>query len=299
MIKYVVVDVDGTLTDGKVYMGNYGEVQKAFSVKDGYAVNYILKPAGITPIVITARTGDIVINRCTEIGIRDVYQGILNKLEKVNELMDSGSLSECSYFGDDILDLECMERIKECGGVVGCPADAVARVRAIADYVCMAKAGEGAFREFSEWLTEPKFCEYDIKTGVIDALNYLKTIDIGKYTSNRIIRVNDNFFFKIAEYYTKNLDECEFESHRKHIDIQIILEGTEIIEIADISRLKSRFDYNEISDVIHWEKPEFAAETVLFPGSHIILYPENAHRGAVKVNDNVFVRKIIGKVRVC
>lgn len=47
MIKYLIMDVDGTLTDGKIYMGPNGEAMKAFSIKDGYVVNYILKPAGI------------------------------------------------------------------------------------------------------------------------------------------------------------------------------------------------------------------------------------------------------------
>ena len=60
MIKYLVMDVDGTLTDGKIYMGPNGEAMKAFSVKDGYVINYILKPHEIRPVIITARTGSIV-----------------------------------------------------------------------------------------------------------------------------------------------------------------------------------------------------------------------------------------------
>ena len=64
MIKYLVLDVDGTLTDGKIYMGPTGETMKAFSVKDGYVFNYILKPLGITPIVVTARKSSIVQQRC-------------------------------------------------------------------------------------------------------------------------------------------------------------------------------------------------------------------------------------------
>ena len=79
MIKYLIMDVDGTLTDGKIYMGPNGEAMKAFSVKDGYAINFILKPAGIVPIIITARTSQIVKLRCDELGIEKVYQGNLNK----------------------------------------------------------------------------------------------------------------------------------------------------------------------------------------------------------------------------
>ena len=63
MIKYLIMDVDGTLTDGKIYMGDSGEIMKAFSIKDGVAINYIIKSAGIVPIVITGRTSRIVENR--------------------------------------------------------------------------------------------------------------------------------------------------------------------------------------------------------------------------------------------
>lgn len=59
MVKYLIMDIDGTLTDGKIYMGPGGEAMKAFSVKDGYVINFILKPAGIVPIVITARKSQI------------------------------------------------------------------------------------------------------------------------------------------------------------------------------------------------------------------------------------------------
>lgn len=85
MIKYLIMDVDGTLTDGKIYMGPNGEAMKAFSIKDGYVVNYILKPAGIKPVIITARTSSIVQNRCKELGITEVYQG---KTDKQRTLMD-------------------------------------------------------------------------------------------------------------------------------------------------------------------------------------------------------------------
>ena len=54
-IKYLVMDVDGTLTDGKIYMGNQGEVFKAFNIKDGCGINDVLRQKGIEPIIITGR----------------------------------------------------------------------------------------------------------------------------------------------------------------------------------------------------------------------------------------------------
>ena len=101
-IKYLVMDVDGTLTDGKIYMGNSGEVMKAFSVKDGCGIHDILIPSGITPVIITGRKSDIVLNRCNEIGINEVYQGISNKIDKLFTI--TSDFSSVAYIGDDIND---------------------------------------------------------------------------------------------------------------------------------------------------------------------------------------------------
>ena len=73
------MDVDGTLTDGKIYTGSNGEVMKAFNIKDGYGIHDILIPNGITPVIITGRTSTIVENRCKELGISDLYQGVKTK----------------------------------------------------------------------------------------------------------------------------------------------------------------------------------------------------------------------------
>lgn len=86
MIKYLIMDVDGTLTDGKIYMGPNGETMKSFSVKDGMVINCILKPMNIVPVIITARNSSIVQNRCDELGIKEVYQGKLNKLITLKEM---------------------------------------------------------------------------------------------------------------------------------------------------------------------------------------------------------------------
>ena len=123
MIKYLVMDVDGTLTDGKIYMGAHGEMMKAFNIKDGCGIHDIAIPGGIIPVIITGRTSEIVKKRCGELGIQQVYQGIKNKIEQLNSIADD--LSQVAYIGDDINDLSCMIPVKEAGGVVGCPADAV------------------------------------------------------------------------------------------------------------------------------------------------------------------------------
>ena len=150
MIKYLVMDVDGTLTDGKIYMGAHGEMMKAFNIKDGCGIHDIAIPGGIIPVIITGRTSEIVKKRCGELGIQQVYQGIKNKIEQLNSIADD--LSQVAYIGDDINDLSCMIPVKEAGGVVGCPDDAVERVKEISDFVALHNGGDGAVRDFIEWI---------------------------------------------------------------------------------------------------------------------------------------------------
>ncbi len=151
-IKYLVMDVDGTLTDGKIYMSNEGEVCKAFNIKDGLGIHNILIPSGIIPVIITGRTSRIVANRCKELGIVLLYQGITNKLEKLHDLIGKKAYDKIAYIGDDINDLSCMLYVKTNGGLVGCPADAVQEVKNIANFVSTKNGGEGAVREFIEWI---------------------------------------------------------------------------------------------------------------------------------------------------
>ena len=154
MIKYLVMDVDGTLTDGKIYMSDSGELMKAFNIKDGCGIHDILIPHNVTPVIITGRRSDIVNNRCREIGITEVYQGVSDKLEKMIEIVgDNTGLRTVAYIGYDINDMKCMLAVKEAGGLVGAPADAVDKVKGIADFVSPHKGGEGAVRDFIEWLT--------------------------------------------------------------------------------------------------------------------------------------------------
>lgn len=144
-IKMLVMDVDGTLTDGKIYMSAQGELFKAFDIKDGYTI-YTLPRHGITPVIITGRESGIVAQRAKELKIVEVHQGISDKLSKLREVAArlGATLDEVAYIGDDYNDAECM---KLCG-FVGCPANAEDDIKPLVDYVCQAKCGEGALREF-------------------------------------------------------------------------------------------------------------------------------------------------------
>jgi len=146
-IKCMIFDVDGTLTDGKIYMGNDGEIMKAFSAHDAVGIRK-LPEVGIKTIIITGRSSDIVTHRAMEMNITEVYQGIGNKLELLKTIMerDHFSFENFAYMGDDENDYECM---KECAIRV-CPGDATSKIKSIATYICTKNGGEGAAREFIE-----------------------------------------------------------------------------------------------------------------------------------------------------
>lgn len=151
-IRYIVMDVDGTLTDGKIYMGNNGEVCKAFNIKDGYGIHDIAIPNGIEPVIITGRRSAIVEQRCKELCITEIHQGVTDKLGKLTEIIPD--LSQVAYMGDDINDRACMQKVRQAGGIVGCPADAVKGIKAIAGHVAPYKGGEGAVRDFIDWIVD-------------------------------------------------------------------------------------------------------------------------------------------------
>ena len=150
-IQVLVLDVDGTLTDGKIYMSANGEIMKAFNIKDGYALAR-LPQLGITPVIITGRKSEIVEQRCKELKITRIYQGIEDKASKLREVCSElgVELTQCAYIGDDLNDVNCM---RLCGHKA-CPADAVLFVREHVDYVCEAKGGDGAVREYCDYLTQ-------------------------------------------------------------------------------------------------------------------------------------------------
>lgn len=160
MIKLLFMDIDGTLTDGKIYIGKDGELMKAFDVKDGYAIHTILRQNGIEPFIITGRESQIVKRRAQELNVKFIFQNVSDKSEKIQEQVEKYNnaidYSEVAYIGDDLNDLPAMVMIKEKGGVIGCPSDAVREVREIANYVCKNKGGNGAAREYIEWLIGKK-----------------------------------------------------------------------------------------------------------------------------------------------
>lgn len=147
MIKLIAFDVDGTLTDGKLYVDNQGNQMKAFNVKDGLAISQAIKH-GIKVVFITGKQSMIVENRAKELGVQEVRQGVSDKVKELKEILEKYSLrfKEVAYMGDDLLDLEVMKKV----GLAGAPRDSVQEIIDICQFVSQKDAGEGAAREFVE-----------------------------------------------------------------------------------------------------------------------------------------------------
>lgn len=146
-IRLLVLDVDGVLTDGGIYMGPEGEVMKRFDIKDGLGIALWHRAGGMTAIL-TGRSSKIVENRAKELRISVVRQGCTDK-RAAYEAMKAGlkvSDEEIAYIGDDIIDLPVMKQV----GLPVAVADAVPEVRAAARIVAAHKGGHGAIREIVE-----------------------------------------------------------------------------------------------------------------------------------------------------
>ena len=156
-IKWLVMDVDGTLTDGRIIFGSDGTEYKCFNVRDGYGIHDLLPRAGITPVIITGRVSSVVERRCQELGIEHVLQGETNKTEAVLKIVPSDELGSVAYIGDDINDYDAMQLVKQQGGLISCPANADERIKTIVEHITQSRSGDGAVRELIEWIMAKQF----------------------------------------------------------------------------------------------------------------------------------------------
>lgn len=148
-IKLIVLDVDGTMTDGTIFLNNDGIETKAFNVKDGFSIVNGIKE-GLKFGIITGRKSALVDKRAEELGIEYVFQGIGNKVEKLDELLKDLNLTyeEVAYMGDDVNDLSVIK----VAGLSAAPCDAVEEVLSKTHIVTKAMGGKGAVREFVEFI---------------------------------------------------------------------------------------------------------------------------------------------------
>ena len=147
MIKYLIIDVDGTLTDGGIYYDNNGNELKKFCTKDGSGF-VVAQAAGIKLVIVTGRECEATKKRMEELKVDHIYQGIKDKAEFLENwsVKKKISKSEIGYIGDDINDLPPMK----LACFIGCPSDACEEVKAVADYVSPICGGHGAVRDVIE-----------------------------------------------------------------------------------------------------------------------------------------------------
>ncbi len=148
-IRLLVLDVDGVLTDGRLYYGARGEVLKVFHVLDGHGIREVQR-AGVAVAVISGRDAPAVRKRCRDLGIRHVFQGVADKLPVLTKLCArlGVSLRECAAVGDDTPDVPVLRGVGLAFAVAGAHASA----RRAAHRVTRAHGGAGAVREVCDLL---------------------------------------------------------------------------------------------------------------------------------------------------
>ncbi len=148
-LKYLVVDVDGTMTDGGIYYDEKGNEYKKFNTRDA-AGFFAARQAGIKLMVLTGRVCKATTRRMTEMKIDYVCQNIKNKEQYLKNFMAENHIAkeELGYVGDDLNDLPPMK----LAGFVACPSDSCLEIKEIADYISAVKGGHGAVRDVVEHL---------------------------------------------------------------------------------------------------------------------------------------------------
>jgi len=148
-VRLALFDVDGVLTDGRLWYGADGEAFKAFHILDGHGLR-MLAASGVATGLLSGRESPPAATRARELGLAHVMLGVSDKLARFEELAGRLGLdpTQCAFVGDDLPDLPVM---RHCGLAVAV-ANAVAEVKAAAHHVTTARGGEGAVREFCEFV---------------------------------------------------------------------------------------------------------------------------------------------------
>ena len=146
-IRLVGFDVDGTMTDGGLYIGPDGLELKRFDIQDGLGMT-LLKRAGLLTAMVTGREGAAARARAAELKVDDFAAQGSKKLQAFEEIVERRSvrLEECAFVGDDLIDVPIMRRV----GLPVAVGNAVEEVKAVAQYTTEARGGQGAVREFVE-----------------------------------------------------------------------------------------------------------------------------------------------------
>lgn len=163
MIELIVLDVDGTLTDGGITYTNSGEELKTFDVSDGLAISTWTKKLGKSVAIITGRKSLIVEKRAKELGVKHLYQGVDNKDEVLENILKDENIlwSQVAAIGDDLNDYKMLKK----AGLSFTPANGSSYIKKIVNVICSCSGGKGAVREMIEFIIK----EDDIEEEFIKA----------------------------------------------------------------------------------------------------------------------------------
>jgi 3-deoxy-D-manno-octulosonate 8-phosphate phosphatase (KDO 8-P phosphatase) len=160
-IKILMLDVDGVLTDGRIIMDDRGREVKFFDVRDGHGLKMLMR-TGVEVAFLTGRRSRVVEHRAKDLGITEVHQGALNKVEVFEALLRRKGYRavQAAYAGDDIVDVPVLRR----AGLSVAVANAVAEAKKAAHVVTRKEGGRGAVREICEMILRGQGRWGDIKT---------------------------------------------------------------------------------------------------------------------------------------
>lgn len=152
-IKYLVIDVDGTMTDAGIYYDENGNELKKFCTKDA-AGFFTAHQAGVKIMVLTGRECAATTRRMTEMKVDYLVQNVKDKIVYLDDFVQKEKISyeEIGYLGDDLNDLAGMKK----AGFAGCPEDACEEIKEICDYVSDVKGGYGAVRDIISHLLKER-----------------------------------------------------------------------------------------------------------------------------------------------
>ncbi len=159
MIELIVLDVDGTLTDGKITYTNSCDEIKSFDVADGLAIATWTKRFGKKAAIITGRTSKIVEKRAQDLKIEHLYQGVHNKDEVLQKILEEEGISwsQVAAIGDDLNDYKMLKK----AGLSFTPANGSSYIKEIVNVVCQNQGGSGAVREMMEYIFKEDGLEED------------------------------------------------------------------------------------------------------------------------------------------
>ncbi len=165
-VRLLILDVDGVLTDGRLYFGPNGEALKVFYVRDGHGIKMVQR-AGLEVAIVSGRRSDAAYHRARELGVNRFYEGVRDKLAVLEELLAALRLNpaQVAAVGDELVDLPLMALV----GLSVAVADAVWEVKAAAHWVTPSPGGRGAVREVCDLLLKAQGCWLEVAQPWLEA----------------------------------------------------------------------------------------------------------------------------------